>query len=172
MARARRPHRDLTAPLRPEHRGGPGGRKNLQRSGREEARLPGRGNFSDPPGCGRGPRDPALSRASRNGHAQRRPEKEAMAGHISGPAAQDRQPPVRALGLDHARSQELPDMCCKTPFTGTDTHGRDLRAIEPESGDLPKWAKDQTGIADGGGLSALFVPAQLIRAMTARRGGR
>ena len=38
-------------------------------------------------------------------------------------------------------SAALPDMCCKTPSTGTDTHGRDLRAIEPESGDRPKWSK-------------------------------
>jgi hypothetical protein len=42
------------------------------------------------------------------------------------------------VDLDHARQQGIPDKCCKTPFTGMDTHGRDLQVIEPESGDRPK----------------------------------
>ena len=40
---------------------------------------------------------------------------------------------------------------------------------EPDSGDLPKWAQDRTGIADRGRLSALFVPAQLMRDDGAQR---
>jgi hypothetical protein len=62
-------------------------------------------------------------------------------------------------------------MCCKTPSTGTDTHGREWRAIEPDSGDLPKGTKDRTGIAGPGRLPALFVPARLMALAAFRDGG-
>ena len=94
MARARRPHRNLTAPL------GAGTQWRTRRAEKFAAKRPrggplaGPGKFFRSAGLRAGAAGSSASRASRDGHAQRRPEKEAMAGHISGTRMQDGRPPA------------------------------------------------------------------------------
>lgn len=95
MARARRPHRNLTAPP------GAGTQWRTRPAEKFAAKRPRGGPFAGPgkffrsAGLRAGAAGSSASRASRDGHAQRQPEKEAMAGH-SGPAAQDRRLPARS----------------------------------------------------------------------------
>ncbi len=106
--------------------------------------MSGRGNFSDPPGCGRGPRDPALQEpagtVTRNGGPKRRRWPGTFRSRSAGQTA-----PGGALGLNYARSQESRTCAARRTLPERTRTVGICGLCEPDSGDLPKWAQDQTG---------------------------
>ena len=104
MARARRPHRNLTAP------NWAGTQWRTRRAGKFAATRPrggplaGPGKFFRPPGCGRGPRDPELFKSQQERACATAPRKGGdgrlhLRSRSAGQAASG-----RTVDLDHARS--------------------------------------------------------------------
>jgi hypothetical protein len=161
MARARRPHRSLTAPLGWNAVEDPAGgkicseaaaRRPAYRAGEifliRRVASGGRGiqRFREP--AGTGVRNGARKGGDGRVHLRTRNAGQVAAG--------------RTVDLNHARSLRSRTCAARRPFPERTRAVRICGPCEPDSGISRSGQRIRPEIADRGGLSALFVPAQLI----------